>query len=168
MSTQSQQQTRDRNSGLLTGDPDHPVGTGVGAAGGAAIGAAVGAAGGPPGMLVGATVGGVLGGLAGHSVADMIDPALEDAYWRENYRSQPYANRYLHYDEYESAYRTGYTGYGKHAGKSWDDVEPELQSDWEQTKGKSSLPWSDARLATMAAWRRVARALPSDADGNSR
>ena len=167
MSTQSQQQTRNRNSGLPTGDPDHPVGTGVGVAGGAATGAAIGAAGGPPGMLVGATVGAVLGGIAGHSVADLIDPALEDSYWRENYRNEPYANRNLNYDEYESAYRTGYTGYGKHAGKRWDDVEADLQQDWEQSKGRTSLAWSDAKPATQAAWQRVEREFPGDADATN-
>ena len=66
---------------------DHPVGESVGAAGGAVTGMTVGAAvGGPAGAVVGAAVGAVAGGVAGHGVAAAIDPAVEDAYWRENYR----------------------------------------------------------------------------------
>lgn len=139
---------------------------GIGAVGGVAAGAALGAVGGPPGMLVGATIGEVLDGMAGHGVAELNDPAVEDSYWRENYRNEPSANRNFNYDEYESAYRTGYTCYDKHAEKRWDDVEADLQHDWEQSKGKASLAWSDAKPATQAAWHRVERGLPGDADGD--
>lgn len=119
-------------------------------------------------MLVGAAIGGLVGGLAGNGVAELIDPVAEDAYWRDNYRNEPYANRNLSYDDYQPAYRAGYTGFGKHAGKKWDDVEDDLQHEWEQVKGKSSLAWSDAKHATKAAWHKVERALPGDADGDGR
>ncbi len=146
----------------------HPVGTGVGALGGAATGAAVGSAAGPVGTVVGGVVGAVAGGVAGHSVAAMIDPAAEDAYWRDNYRNESYADGDLGYDQYAPAYRTGYTGYGKYAGREWDEVENDLQHDYERAKGKSSLAWSDAKHATKAAWHKVERALPGDADGDGR
>lgn len=157
------QKNTNTNPDPITGAPgSHPVGTGLGAAGGGAAGAAIGAAGGPPGMLIGAAVGAVVGGLAGKGVAEVIDPTAEDAYWRDNYRHEGYANRNLNYDEYQPAYRTGYTGYQKHAGKKWDEVEDDLRHDYEQAKGKSSLAWSDAKHATKAAWHRVERALPGD------
>ncbi len=160
---------KDANPDPITGEPgSHPVGTGVGAAGGGATGAAIGAAGGPVGVVVGAAVGAVVGGLAGRGVAEMIDPTAENAYWRDNYRSESYVNRDLDYDNYEPAYRTGYTGYGKHAGEKWDDVENDLESDYEQTKGNSELAWSDAKHATKAAWHKVERALPGDADRDGR
>ena len=163
------QENRDTNPDPITGAPGaHPVGTGLGAAGGGAAGAAIGAVGGPPGMLIGATVGAIVGGLAGKGVAEVIDPTAEDAYWRENYRNETYAKRDLSYDEYEPAYRTGFTGFDKNRGKKWDDVETDLQRDYEQAKGKSSLAWSDAKHATKAAWHRVERALPGDADGDGR
>ncbi len=119
-------------------------------------------------MLIGAAIGAVVGGLAGKGVAEGINPTAEDAYWRENYRNETYANRELSYDEYEPAYRTGFTGFGKHQGKKWDDVENDLQHDYEQAKGNSSLAWSDAKHATKAAWHKVERALPGDADGDGR
>ncbi len=119
-------------------------------------------------MLVGAAVGAIIGGLAGKGVAEAVDPTAEDAYWRDNYSNEPYFNRGLNYDEYSPAYRTGYSGYTKHAGKKWDEVENDLQRDYEQAKGKSSLAWSDAKHATKAAWHKVERALPGDADGDGR
>ena len=176
-------QDTDDNRDPISGAPGaHPVGTGVGAVGGGATGAAigaaagpvgaaagpVGAAAGPVGAVVGAAIGAVAGGLAGKGVAEMIDPTAENAHWRDNYRSESYVNRDLSYDHYEPAYRTGYTGYGKYAGRKFDDVENDLQRDYEQVKGKSSLAWSDAKHATKAAWHKVERALPGDADGDGR
>ena len=160
---------RDINPDPITREPgSHPVGTGVGAAGGAVTGAAIGSAAGPVGTIVGGVIGAVAGGAAGHGVAEMIDPTVEDAYWRDNYKNETYAKRDLDYTHYEPAYRTGYTGYGKYAGRKWDDVENNLQHDYEQAKGKSSLAWSDAKHATKAAWHRVERALPGDADRDGR
>jgi len=160
---------KDVNADPISGAPgSHPVGTGVGAVGGGATGAAIGAAAGPVGAVAGAVIGAVVGGYAGKSVAEMIDPTAEDAYWRDNYKNETYANRDLGYDQYEPAYRTGYTGYGKHAGKKWDDVENDLQRDYEETKGQSSLAWSDAKDASKAAWHKVERALPGDADRDGR
>ncbi|MGI8819963.1 MAG: glycine zipper domain-containing protein [Chthoniobacterales bacterium] len=160
---------KDTNPDAITGAPgSHPVGTGVGAVGGGATGAAIGSAAGPIGTVAGAVIGAVAGAYAGKGVAEMIDPAAENAYWRDNYSKETYAKGGLGYDEYEPAYRTGYTGYGKHAGKKWDDVENDLERDYEQAKGKSSLAWSDAKHATKAAWHKVERALPGDADGDGR
>src|ERR1035437_9999177 len=88
----------------------HPVGTGIGAvAGGAAAGAAVGTVAGPVGTIAGAAVGAVVGGLAGKGVAEMVNPTIEDAYWRENHSRQAYAKGRL-YDDYGPAYRIGYEG----------------------------------------------------------
>ena len=82
------------NRDPLTGAPGaHPVGTAAGAvAGGLATGAAVGTVAGPVGTAVGAAVGAVVGGLAGKGIAEQIDPTVEDAYWRDNYASRPYAS----------------------------------------------------------------------------
>lgn len=160
---------KDVNPDPITGEPgSHPVGTGVGAVGGGATGAAIGAAAGPIGAVAGAVIGAVAGAYAGKGVAEMIDPTAENAYWRDNYSKESYAKSDLAYDQYEPAYRTGYTGFGKHAGKKFDEVENDLQRDYEQAKGKSSLAWSDAKHATKAAWNRVERAIPGDSDGNRR
>ncbi len=162
-------QDKDENRDPVTGAPgSHPVGTGVGAVGGGATGAAIGAAAGPIGAVVGAAVGAIAGGYAGKGVAEMIDPTAENAYWRDNYRNESYVTGDTSYDQYEPAYRTGYTGYGKYSGKKWDDVENDLERDYEKGKGNSRLAWSDAKHASKAAWHKVERALPGDADGDGR
>jgi len=159
----------DANRDPITGEPgSHPVGTGVGAAGGAAAGAALGAAGGPVGMAVGGVTGAIVGGLAGKAVAEGIDPTVEDAYWRDNYAKRPYAERDVPYDTWQPAYRTGYEGAARYRGRKFDEVEADLQRDYERSKGNSSLTWEKAKRATRDAWHRVEEALPGDADGDGR
>src|SRR5713101_2534628 len=92
---------KDENRDPITGAPGaHPIGVGVGAAGAGAAGAAIGTAlAGPVGTAVGAVIGAVAGGLTGKGVAEAIDPTAEDAYWRENHRTQPFAKDRA-YDDY--------------------------------------------------------------------
>jgi hypothetical protein len=157
------------NPDPITGEPgSHPVGTGVGAAGGGAAGAAVGAVGGPVGAAVGGIIGAVAGGLAGKAAAEAVDPTVEDAYWRENYKKEPYHNPSLSYDDYAPAYRLGYEAYGDRRGRRFEDVEPELENRWSTAKGRSSLEWQRAKSAVRAGWHRVERAIPGDADGDGR
>lgn len=159
----------DANRDPITKTPGaHPVGTGVGAAGGATAGAAIGAMAGPVGAAVGLVAGAVVGGLAGKSVAEKIDPTVEDGYWKDNYAKRSYTDKNASYDNYRPAYRTGYEGYSRYPGKKFEEVESNLQSDYEKAKGKSNLAWAKAKFATRDAWNRVERAIPGDADGDGR
>src|SRR5262245_49562667 len=99
----------DRNEDPISGEPGaHPVGVGIGtAAGGAAAGAAAGAVGGPIGAVIGAVAGGVAGGLVGKEVAEAIDPTVEEAYWREEYRNRDYVEHRAPFATYAPAYRYG-------------------------------------------------------------
>jgi len=164
--------TADANRDPITGAPGaHPVGTGVGAAGGGATGAAIGAAvGGPVGAAVGLAAGAVAGGLAGKGAAEAVNPTVEDAYWRDNYVSQPWVERTYTYDDYQPAFRSGYESYSRYrgTGKTYNEIEPELRQNWERTRGRSRLDWERAKSASRAAWDRVERALPGDADGDGR
>lgn len=161
---------KDANRDPITGTPGaHPVGTGVGAAaGGVAAGAVVGSMAGPMGTVVGAAVGAVAGGLAGKAVAEKIDPTVEDAYWRENYERETYYQKDRTFDDYGPAYRAGYEGRGRYADQSFEQAEPSLRADYEAGKGNSRLGWDDAKNATRAAWHRVERAIPGDADRDGR
>ena len=149
----------------------HAIGTGVGAAAGglagaAAAGAIAGTAVGPVGTVVGAVAGAVVGGLAGRGVAAAIDPEAEDAYWRDNYSSRPYATGGT-YDDYGPAYRYGVDGYGQYKGRKFDEVESELSRDWERAKGSSKLTWDNAKHATLDSWQRVSDAIERAAPGDS-
>jgi hypothetical protein len=172
MSTQPTERVKvsnDTNPDPITGAPGaHPVGTGLGAAGGAAAGAAIGSAAGPIGTAVGGVAGAVAGGLAGKGIAESIDPTVEDAYWRDNYSSRPYAEKNVPYESYRPAYRTGYEGRTRYRGKKFEQVESDLQRDFERARGNSTLTWEKAKQATRDAWHRVERALPGDADNDGR
>ena len=174
MKTQTQSQRRadtrgDENRDPITGAPGaHPVGTGLGAAGGAVAGAALGAVGGPVTAAVGLVGGAIVGGLTGKSLAESVDPTVEDAYWRENYANQPYIDRKAPYDLYAPAYRTGYEGRVRYQGSSFEDSEEQLARDYESNRGDSQLSREQARRATRDAWHRVERAVPGDADGDGR
>jgi len=149
-------ESKDANRDPLTGAPgSHPFGTGLGAAaGGMATGAAIGTVAGPVGTLAGAAAGAVVGGLMGKAAAEAIDPTVEEAYWKENYVREPYYQKGVGYDNYAPAYRTGYEGRSKYAGRKFEDVERDLEQNYAQAKGDSSLRWDQARPAAHAAWHR--------------
>ena len=157
--------SKDENRDPITEAPGaHPVGVGVGAAGAGAAGALIGSVAGPVGAAVGAVVGAVAGGLAGKGVAEAVNPTVEDAYWREEYRNRPYYQQGVAYDEYAPAYRYGWESRGRYAGKKYDEVESDLGRDWARFKGKSRLEWERARLATKDAWHRVENKMPGERD----
>jgi hypothetical protein len=147
----------DANRDPITGAPGaHPVGTGLGAAaGGMAAGAAVGTVAGPVGTAVGAAVGAIVGGLAGKGVAEAIDPTVEEAYWADNYERQPYYEKGFTYQDYHPGYRTGWEGRQRYEGRSFDEVEKDLEFDYAKNRGKSRLDWDKNRHAARSAWDRV-------------
>jgi len=113
---------------------------------------------GPVGAAIGAVVGAVGGGLAGKGIAESIDPTAEDAYWRENYHSRPYADKSRAYDEYRPAYQYGWESRSLHADKPWEQVESELQTGWAKARGTSRLEWDQASHAARDAWDRIGSA----------
>lgn len=107
-------------------------------------------------MAVGAAVGGLAGGAVAHGAAEVVNPAAEDAYWRSAYATRPgYVAGYDYDADYASAYRMGYEGRGRYAGRRWDDIEGSLRADWERAKDRSRLTWDQARYAVRDAWDRV-------------
>jgi len=144
----------------------HPVGTGVGVATGAATGAAIGSAAGPVGTAVGGVVGAVAGGLAGEGVAQAVNPAVEDDYWRRNYASRPYVTPGATYETYRIAYRFGWESCRRYRGRRFADVEGDLRREWERTDREMS--WETARSATRDAWQRVVGGQERPGDDRSR
>jgi hypothetical protein len=105
---------------------------------------------------VGAVVGAIAGGLAGKGVAEMVDPTVETAYWKESYKSQPYYTDGREYDYYEPAYRTGWEGRSRYDGKAFEEVEDELAADYRRYAAtRSDASWDEVRPATRAAWDRI-------------
>ena len=148
---------RDENRDPISGAPGaHPVGTGLGAAaGGMAAGAAAGSVAGPAGAVAGAAIGAVIGGLAGKGVAEMIDPTAEEAYWSRKYEGEPYYERGYTFADYHPGYRTGWEGRARYEGRTFDEVERELEADYARNRGNSRLEWARNRQAARAAWQRL-------------
>jgi hypothetical protein len=179
---------RDLDRDPETGQPeDHLGGMAGGAvAGGAAgglagaafVGAATGTiAGGPLGTAVGAAVGvvagSVLGGITGKAIAERINPAHEEDYWRGEFPRRPYAGSAQQgWEDFRPAYRVGYERYPEYHGRRFDEVEPEFARDWDKWRGESRLSWEQAREAAREAFERVAasieRAAPGDPDRDGR
>lgn len=147
----------------------HPIGVGTGAAAAGATGAAIGGAlGGPVGALIGAAVGAVAGGLGGKGIAESVNPTVEDTYWRNEYTTRPYVAKGTTYEAYQPAYRYGWESRVLHGNKTFDEVEPHLESGWQSARGTSSMAWPEAKSAVRDAWHRVERAMPGDADKDGR
>ncbi|MFN2507200.1 MAG: hypothetical protein ABR589_00310 [Chthoniobacterales bacterium] len=160
-----------KNPDPVTGEPgSHPIGAAVGAAGGGLTGAAIGAVvGGPAGAAIGAVVGGIAGAYSGKGVAETMNPTVEEQYWRENHPTQPWASPESTYEHYAPAYRTGYEGVRKYAGKSYEQIEGDLARDYEKHDANPAIPWDRARPAVRAAWDRVSGVVgPRDTDRGMR
>jgi len=83
-----------------------------------------------------------------------MDPEKEAAYWREQHPKQPYAKTYS-YEQFEHAYRTGYSSFLKYPGKKFEEVEDSLASDYDEAKPISALPWDTVRPAVSSVWERM-------------
>jgi hypothetical protein len=158
---------RERDQGPLG---HHPVGTAAGGVAGAAAGGAMaGSVAGPAGAVIGGAIGAIAGGLAGKGIADIVDPTMEDEYWRQNWANRSYIDGGFTYDQdYGPAYRYGVDSYVRYTGRPFDEAEPELERDWDAYRGESRLSWERARPASRDAWVRVSdqieRAVPGDRD----
>ena len=87
-------------------------------------------------------------------IAELLDPAGEEAYWRENYASQSYFEPGYHFDDYHPAYRIGWEGRARYEGRSFEEVERELEAQYNRSRGTSRLGWERSRAAARAAWDR--------------
>jgi hypothetical protein len=152
--TKNPTQPKSTHPDPITGEPGaHLVGVGLGATGGGITGAAIGAAAGPVGAAVGAVAGAIIGGMAGKDIAESYDPTAEDAYWREHFRGRPYVSPEDTYERFQPAYRYGWEARFEQAGRSFEEIEPELQQRW--TTAAPDLSWDEARHATRDAWNRM-------------
>ena len=149
----------DLNRDPITGTPGaHPLGTGAGAAPGGVAGAVAGmAVGGPIGAAIGAVVGAVAGGLAGKSAAEAVNPTAEELFWRETYLREPYYAAGKTYEYYAPGFRAGWEGRVLHDGRTFEEAEPKLMTEYSRTKTELDPAWKDVRSAARAAWNRVDR-----------
>ncbi|MBZ4037949.1 glycine zipper domain-containing protein [Novilysobacter selenitireducens] len=147
---------------------DHNIGSGTGAVAGAVTGAAVGSAGGPVGSVVGAVVGGVVGAKAGDSIAEAVNPTEYHDHFKTEYKNTPYYTAGREWNDYEPAYQYGYDTYGQYRGQRFEDVETDLERNWDKTRAKSNLEWNEAKQAVRDGWHHIERRMPGDFDRDGR
>ncbi len=83
------------------------------------------------------------------------DWASEERYWRDNFKSRPYARNDQNFDEIAPAYRYGTESANRLTGRQWTDVESDLERGWDKARGTSRSTWQDAKNAVRDAWDRV-------------
>jgi hypothetical protein len=88
------------------------------------------------------------------SIAERVNAIVEEAYWRENYRREPYYERGYTFDDYYPGYRTGWEGRVRYEGRTYEQCERDLQRDYQRNRGASQLEWAKNRHAVRAAWER--------------
>ena len=147
---------------------DHSVGEGTGAAAGAVTGATVGSVAGPVGTVAGAVIGGIAGAATGGAIAEAVNPTDYNDHFRNSYRSMDYYSTGREWNDYEPAYKYGYSTYDQYRGQRFEDVENQLERNWEATKANSRLAWNEAKGAVRDGWHYIERAMPGDADRDGR
>jgi hypothetical protein len=118
---------------------------------------------------------GSLGVTAGENVgtaAKMSPRSWDDQrdYFR-GYHGETYGGT-TGFDEYEPAYRYGWDvgSSGRYRGRRWEDVEPELRTDWERRYPDGG--WERFKAAVRRGWERtsdaIEHAIPGDSDRDGR
>lgn len=134
------------------------VGEGVGSIGGAAAGAVIGSIAGPIGTVIGGIAGALGGWWAGREIAETAEGYAQaaDTHHRNNFESgsTDVRGRFASYDHARPLYQLGYLAAQNpdYAGRSFDEVEPDLQRGWNQDMQHQYGSWNDVRGAVANAY----------------
>jgi hypothetical protein len=92
--------------------------------------------------------------------------SFDENFYRNHYNSY-YAVTGRPYSYYEPAYRYGYTAASddRYAGRSWEEIEPELRQGWETTYRGQGI-WEDIKDGVRQAWESITDAVVPDYDAN--
>lgn len=132
------------------------VGEATGSFLGGVGGMALGIAGGPVGLVLGAIAGAAGGWWAGKGVADAFTDKDHEAY-RAHYASSPDRLADRDYELVQPAYVAGHLA-GRnpdYAGRSFDQIEPDLQRGWNDDVAKKHGSWPAVRGYARAAFDRA-------------
>ena len=80
----------------------------------------------------------------------------EDKYWRDSYRTRPYAwSAGQDYEFYQPGYRYGYDAAHRYQDRNWDDVETDLSREWNTYEYRGNSTWEQMKAAVRDAWDRI-------------
>lgn len=79
----------------------------------------------------------------------------DENFWRENYRSRPYADESRGFEHYRSGYKYGYDSADRIGRRPWNEAEPELRKGWDRYEGRGQSTWDDIKESVRDAWDRI-------------
>lgn len=80
---------------------------------------------------------------------------LDQTWWRENFRDRPYVVADRDFDFYEPGYRFGYEAANRYRGQRFDDIEPDLRTDYDRFEHRGKSTWESMKDAVHDAFDRV-------------
>ncbi len=87
--------------------------------------------------------------------ADVLRWDNEEQYWRNVWHLRPYVVADRGFDFYRGGYRYGFEAALRNRGRRWDDVESELQRDWDDYEYRGTSRWEHVKDAVRDGWDRV-------------
>ena len=86
-----------------------------------------------------------------------IDLAEQEEYWKEKYKTRAYYNEGREYEDYATAFHYGWEIAAKpeNAGRSFEEIEPELEKDWPTYSESNQNAWRDVKDAIRDAYDRI-------------
>ena len=79
----------------------------------------------------------------------------EDKYWRDNFGTRPYGQG-IPYDTLQRGYRYGHEAWHRYPGRSWTEIESDLEHDWDRYEYRGESTWQQVKDAVRDAWDRMA------------
>jgi hypothetical protein len=150
------------DSNATTGEE---VGEAVGGVSGVVTGAAIGSAVGPIGTIIGGIAGAVGGWWAGRAVADAAHKFTheDDSFYRDRFENRPDRLADRSYDDVRPAYQLGHIASMNpdYNGRTFDDVEPDLQRGWGNDLRARHGDWSTVRPYAQEAYSRSTSSVTS-------
>jgi len=81
--------------------------------------------------------------------------STDESYWRENFRSRPYADQSRTFEDYRPGYKYSYDSANRIGRRDWDEAEPDLRRGWDQYEGRGESTWEQVKDSVKDAWDRI-------------
>ena len=84
-----------------------------------------------------------------------LDWNRDESYWREHYKTRPYADRTRDFDYYRPGYKYSYDAADQIGRRPWTEAEPKLRSGWDRYEGRGESTWEQVKDSVRDAWDRI-------------
>jgi hypothetical protein len=93
--------------------------------------------------------------MAEHDRMGTRDWNSDENFWRENYRTRPYADESRGFEHYRPGYQYSYDSASRLGRRPWNEAEPELRSGWDRYEGRGESTWEQVKESVRDAWDRI-------------